>query len=138
MGKYSYVILDRDCAFDVNSLNELLTQGKAILNEAIEISEKIEASITRISEIYSGIKREYQTIPLSVSIANIPKRIKKDLYQETIDRMDIVLNKLMDEIPSCDSGLAKDMGSVQEVLQDVKRRMRWGMRRSIVMMSATG
>ncbi len=35
MGKYNSVTLDRDRAFDVNSLQELLTQGKSILNEYV-------------------------------------------------------------------------------------------------------
>ena len=46
MGKYGGVTLDRDRAFDVNSLQELLTQGKAILNKAIDLSRRMEASIS--------------------------------------------------------------------------------------------
>ena len=37
--------IDRDRAFDINAINELLTQGKAILAEAVTISQKMETSI---------------------------------------------------------------------------------------------
>ena len=49
MGKNT--TLDRDRAFDINNLNELLTQGKAILTQAITISRKMEASISAISGV---------------------------------------------------------------------------------------
>ena len=55
MGYYSNATLDRDRAFDINSINELLTQGKAILDAAISISENMETSITTISGIYAEI-----------------------------------------------------------------------------------
>lgn len=40
MGNYNGITLDRDRAFDINSLNELLMQGRTVLEEAVLISEK--------------------------------------------------------------------------------------------------
>ena len=60
MGKYNSVTLDRDRAFDGNSLQELLTQGKSILNQAIDLSRKMEASIAAIAATYSGIEGGYK------------------------------------------------------------------------------
>ena len=41
MSNHNEATIDRDRAFDINSINELLTQGKSILAEAISISGKI-------------------------------------------------------------------------------------------------
>lgn len=122
MARYSYIILDRDCAFDVDSLKELLTQGKFILEEAIAISEKIEASAQNVKEIQKEIKSEYKSTPLIANIANIPK-MKKERYEDVMDRMDTVLNKLIEEMPACDESLAKEMGNIQNVLYSMESRV---------------
>lgn len=123
MGKYRKVILDRDCAFDVDELNVLLTQGKSILNEAIELSRKMEGSISRIYETFKEIDGRYKVHNLGLDITELSGKLESDIYQDTIDRMDTVLNKLMDEIPSCDSRLAEEMSNIQEVLDSVKGRI---------------
>ena len=117
------ITLDRDRAFDINSLNELLTQGKSILNEAIRISQKMETSISTISGIYSGIDGEYKVGALGSDIASLSGTLKKDIYQDTIDRMDKILNKLINDMPSYDNSLAQSMSGIQEVLGSVKGRI---------------
>lgn len=123
MGEYKDITLDRDRAFDINSLNELLTQGKSILNEAIRISQKMETSISAISGIYSGIDGEYKVGALGSDIASLSGTLKKDIYQDTIDRMDKILTKLINDMPSYDNSLAQSMSSIQEVLGSVKGRI---------------
>ena len=120
MGKHSGVTLDKDRAFDTNSLNELLTQGKSILNEAISISEKMEASISAVSGIYNGIESKYKVGALGSDLSNLQGELQKEIYQNTINHMDTILNKLMDDMPSYDSRLARDMDSIQEALHSVK------------------
>lgn len=51
MRNHTNTPIDRDRAFDINALNELLTQGKAILTQAITISQKMETSIAAIASI---------------------------------------------------------------------------------------
>ncbi len=123
MGKYNSVTLDRDRAFDVNSLQELLNQGKSILNQAIDLSKKMEASISAISVIYNEIEKDYKVIDLGIDIARFSKALSNDIYKDTIDRMDATLNKLMDDIPSYDNNLAQSMDNIQEILNSVKGRI---------------
>lgn len=123
MGKYSSTTLDRDRAFDINSLNELLTQGKSILTEADRISRKMEASISAIAGIYGGIDGEYKIGALGSDIASLSGTLKKDIYRDTIDRMDQILNKLINDMPSYDNSLAQSMGNIQEALNSVKGRI---------------
>ena len=71
------VTLNRDCTFDINSLNEFLTQGKSILNEAISISQKMEATISAVSGIYSESDGEYKVGTLGSDISDLSGTIKK-------------------------------------------------------------
>ena len=103
MRKHNRISIDRDRAFDINAINELLTQGKAILAEAVSISQKMESSIAAIASIYSGIDGEYQVDALGSDINALSGRLRRDIYQETITRMDTVLTKLMNDIPSYDT-----------------------------------
>lgn len=123
MGEYKDITLDRDRAFDINNLNELLTQGKSILNEAIRISQKMETSISAIFGIYNGIDGEYKVGALGSDITSLSGTLKKDIYQDTIDRMDKILTKLISGMPSYDNSLAQSMSSIQEVLGSVKGRI---------------
>lgn len=123
MKNYSSAILDRDCAFDINSINELLTQGRIILTEAINISQKMEESITAIEGIYRGIDEEYKVDTLGLNIASLSGKLEKDIYQETINYMDAALVKIMDDIPAHDSSLAQSMDSIREVLNSVEGRV---------------
>lgn len=123
MGEYKDITLDRDRAFDINSLNELLTQGKSILTEAINLSQKMEESITAIKGIYSGIDGAYKVGALGSDIASLSGNLKKDIYQETINYMDAALVKIMDDIPNHDSSLAQGMDSIGDVLNSVKGRI---------------
>lgn len=115
--------LDRDRAFAVDSLSELLTQGRSILTEAIEISRKMEASIQAIRDVYDGIDKEYKVAALGSDLDGLKGKLQKDVYRETIDRMERILNKLMDDVPSYDTALAKDVDGMEEALDAVKGRI---------------
>lgn len=115
--------LDRDRAFAVDSLSELLTQGRSILTEAIEISRKMEASIQAIRDVYDGIDKEYKAAALGSDLDGLKGKLQKDVYRETIDRMERILNKLMDDVPSYDTALAKDVDGMEEALDAVKGRI---------------
>lgn len=123
MGGYNEVTLDRDRVFDVNSLNELLTQGKSILTAAISISQKMETSISTISSVYSGINGEYKVEALGSDITNLSGTLEKDIYQDTIDRMEKIITKLISDMPTYDNSLAQSMSSIQEVLDSVNGRI---------------
>ena len=123
MKKYNSTTLDRDRAFDINALNELLTQGRSILTEAISISQKMEASIAAISGIYAAIDGEYRVGALGSDLDRMSGALKKDVYQDTINRMDAILNKLINDIPSYDTTLAQSMDSIGEVLYSVQARI---------------
>lgn len=58
MGEYKGAVLDRDRAFSINDLDELLKEGKDVLNRAIDISQRMEDSILSVSNIYSGINNK--------------------------------------------------------------------------------
>ena len=62
MEEYSSTTLDRDCAFDINSICELLEQGKSVLNNAISISRQMENSISHILGAYGRIDAQYKVI----------------------------------------------------------------------------
>ncbi|MBD5494786.1 MAG: RHS repeat protein [Lachnospiraceae bacterium] len=123
MGNCSDATLDRDRAFDINSINELLTQGKAILNEAISISEKMETSISKISGVYNTIDAEYKVSALGTDIYRLSGTLKKACYQETIDSMDKILSKLISDIPTYDTSLSQSVDGIEEVLNSVKGRV---------------
>ena len=123
MGGYNEVTLDRDRAFDVNSLNELLAQGKSILTAAISISQKMETSISTISGVYSGINEDYKVEALGSDITNLSGTLEKDIYQDTIDRMGKIIAKLIIDMPTYDNRLAQNMSSIQEVLDSVNGRI---------------
>lgn len=93
MGNYNYnnITLDRDRAFDNGNLNELLTQGKNILSEAIRISGKMEEAISNISSTYDGIDGAYKVSAFDADISRLAGTLVNSSYQETIDRMDKVL-----------------------------------------------
>ena len=117
------IFIDRDRAFDINAINELLTQGKAILTEAISISQKMEISIAAIASIYNGIDAEYKVGALGSDIDALSGKLRNDIYQDTITRMDTILNKLMNDIPSYDTALAQSMDAIEETLHSVKGRI---------------
>ncbi|MBD5495760.1 MAG: RHS repeat protein, partial [Lachnospiraceae bacterium] len=123
MGNYSDATLDRDRAFDINSINELLTQGKAILNAAISISEKMETSIASISGTYDEIDAGYKVGALGTDISNLSGTLKKACYKETIDSMDKILGKLIRDIPTYDTSLSQSVDGIGEVLNSVKGRV---------------
>ncbi len=123
MGGYNEVTLDRDRAFDVNSLNELLTQGKSILNAAISISQKMETSISAISGVYSGINGDYKVEALGSDVTDLSGTLEKDIYQDTIDRMKKIITRLISDMPTYDNSLAQSMSSIQEVLGSVNGRI---------------
>ena len=123
MGKYNSVTLDRDRAFDVNSLQELLTQGKSILNQAIDLSRKMEASIAAIAATYSGIEGGYKVGALGADIDSLKGTLIKGIYQDTIDHMEKILTKLMDDMPACDSSLAQAVDGIGEILGSVRGRI---------------
>ena len=112
MGNYSDATLDRDRAFDIDSLNELLTQGKTILNAAISISENMKTSITTISGIYNEIYSSYKVRELSDDISNLSGTLNKACYQDTIDSMNKILNILTNDIPAHDTDLARKILSL--------------------------
>lgn len=123
MGNYSDATLDRDRAFDINSINELLTQGKAILNEAISISEKMETSITTISGTYAEIDAGYKVSALGSDISRLSGTLKKDCYRDTINSMDKTLSKLISDIPTYDTSLSRSVDGIKEVLNSVMGRV---------------
>ena len=124
MGNYNGITLDRDRVFDINSLNELLMQGRTVLEEAVLISEKMEESLTAISGIYKSIDEEYKVSTLGSDIASLSGKIKDEIYQETMERMNTVLTKLIDVIPAYDNALAKDVEGIRENLTDIQGRIR--------------
>lgn len=123
MAEYKDTVLDRDRAFDTGSLNELLTQGKEILTEAVSISGKMEDSISEISAVYNGIDGEYKVGALGADIDRLAGTLRKDIYQDTINRMDHILNKLIEDMPLYDSSLAQSMDGIREALDTVKARI---------------
>lgn len=123
MGKYGDTTLDRDRAFDTGSINELLTQGKSILTEAISISGKMDASLSTISGVYSGIDGEYKVGALGSDIGRLSGTLKKDIYQDTIDRMDKILTKLIEDMPLYDNSLSQSVDGIRETLDSVKGRI---------------
>ena len=123
MKNHTNTPIDRDRAFDINAINELLTQGKAILTQAITISQRMENSIAAIASIYSGIDGEYQVDALGSDINALSGRLRRDIYQETVTRMDTILTKLINDIPSYDTALAQSMDDIQETLHTVKGRI---------------
>ena len=123
MAEYKDTVLDRDRAFDTGSLNELLTQGKSILTEAVSISGKMEDSISEISAVYNGIDGEYKVGALGADIDRLAGTLRKDIYQDTINRMDHILNKLIEDMPLYDSSLAQSMDGIREALDTVKARI---------------
>ena len=124
MGNYSAAPPDRDRAFDINSLNELLLAGRAILTEAVRISEEMEKSITAVSGIYDTIDPQYRTGALGADIHALTGKIKDEIYQETMERMETILTKLINEIPACDSAAAKEMDAAEQTLTDIQGRIR--------------
>ena len=123
MGKYNSVTLDRDRAFDVNSLQELLTQGKSILNKAIDLSKKMEVSISAIASTYSGIEGGYRVGALGADIDSLRGTLVKGIYQDTIDQMEKILTKLMDDMPAYDNSLAQAVDGIGEILGSVRGRI---------------
>ena len=123
MGEYNSVILDQDRAFSINDLDELLEGGKDILNRAIDISRRIEDSILIVSDVYSGVKSEYRETNLGTDIAKMSHALSNDIYQDTINRMEATINKIINDVPSYDSSLARSMDDIQEALYSVKGRI---------------
>lgn len=123
MGEYRDTTLDRDRAFDTGNINELLTQGKSILTEAISISGKMDASLSSISGVYSGIDGEYKVGALGSDIDRLSGNLKKDIYQDTIDRMDKILTKLIEDMPLYDNNLSQSVDGIREALDSVKGRI---------------
>lgn len=115
--------LDRDRAFDINNLNELLTQGTAILTQAIAISQKMEASVSAISGVYGGIDEGYKVAALGTAVNSLSGKLYKDIYQDTINSMDRTLNKLIDNMPAYDSQLAKGLEGIEEVFGSIRGRI---------------
>ena len=123
MGKYSSAALDRDRAFDMDSLNELLTCGREILTQAVSISERMEASIAAISGVYNGIDGGYKVGALGSDIASLSGKLEKQIYQDTMNRMEKTITKLTNDMPSYDSSLAQSVDGIREVLDAVKGRV---------------
>lgn len=117
------MVIDRDRAFDIDRLNDLLTQGRSILTEAISISQKMDASISAIFQIYRGIDGKYKVADLGLDIVSLSGKLEKDIYQDNLNRMDHILNKLINDMFSYDSSLAQSMDGIGEVLDTIKGRV---------------
>lgn len=115
--------LDKDRAFDTASLNELLTQGRGILNAAIDISKKMEDSIGTISSIYSEIDSTHKLRELSDDITSLSGTLDKECYHNTIRSMKEILDNLINNIPSHDTSLAQSMDGIVEVLDSINGRI---------------
>ncbi len=61
MREYADIVFEENRAFNVNTMEELLTEGKAIRIEVIDISGRIESSVARIAAIYKATST-YNTI----------------------------------------------------------------------------
>ena len=123
MKNYDKVSMNRDRAFDIHSLNELLMEGRSILEEAIDIGRKMEASISAIFKTYLEINGEYKVADLGLDIVSLSGKLEKDIYQDTLNRMDYILKKLIRDMPTYDSSLAQSMDGIGEVLDSVKGRI---------------
>lgn len=123
MGEYGSTILDRDRAFDEKSMGELLIEGKTIITAAKDTSEEIEGSISRIAIAYGKIPAEYKVGALENDFTEMRGRLVKECYQDTINRMDILLNRLINQIPAFDSSLAQSMNSIEDVVNSTKGRI---------------
>ena len=123
MGNGKGTALDRDRAFDTGSINELLTQGRSILTEAVSISEKMEASISTIAGVYSGIDGEYRVGALGADIDRLSGTLRKEIYQDTMERMEKILTKLIEDMPFYDNSLSQGVNGIQEALGSVKGRI---------------
>lgn len=123
MGKYSNTVLDRDRAFDISMMDELLEEGKTVLKAAIDISRKIGDSVSRIDDAYAEIPAGYKEGALGNAISDMRTKLLESSYEETMDRMEGILNKLMEEVPAYDSKLAESMDGMEEVLNSLRRRI---------------
>ncbi|MCM1263048.1 MAG: DUF6531 domain-containing protein, partial [Butyrivibrio sp.] len=123
MGNYSETTLDRDRAFDTNNLNDLLIQGKTVLKAAIDISGNMEDSIAAILGVYNRIEPEYRVSALGSDASALSGTLKKECYQNTIDSMDKIINKLINDIPTYDTSLAQGMDGIVEALNSIKGRI---------------
>lgn len=92
--------LDRDRVFDGGNLEELLTQGKNILSEAIRIGENLQKAAANISTTYAGINDEYKVQELRIDALNVMEMITANSsgYQETIAHMERNLTKLRENL----------------------------------------
>jgi len=86
--------LDRDMAFNTDAMNDLLTQGKSVLSEAIRISGEINTSISNIATVYESIDAGYKVTDIATDITSIRLQLMSSCYQDTIDRMDTLLTNL--------------------------------------------
>lgn len=115
MEKYN-ASLNRDRAFDVGNLQELLAQGKKLITQAIDTSREMEDAISRIQETYGTIDAEYKVSGLGAEIGRLlSEGLVKECYQEAIEYMEKILTKLMTDMPEYDSAIAKDMEELREI-----------------------
>lgn len=121
--KYINTALDRDRAYDTDNISELYINGKEILSAAKDITDKMNAAIDNISMTYNNIKAEYKVSSLGVDIGKLANSLNNNIYQDTIDRMDKFLPKLMSDIPEDDTALAQNMDGIEETLNSVKGRI---------------
>jgi len=115
--------LDRDMAFDTDAMNDLLTQGKSVLSEAIRISGEINTSISNIATVYESIDASYRVTAIPEDALKIRLQLMKNNYQDTLDRMDTMLTRLIGQIPVNDLSFSQSINSVGEVLDSVKMRV---------------
>ena len=61
---------------------------------------------------------------LGTAVTGLSGKLQKDIYQDTINSMDRILNKLINDMPAYDSQLAQGMEGIEEVFGSVKGRIR--------------
>ncbi len=75
------------------------------------------------SGIHDRIDKEYRGCALGLDTVGLSGRLEKHFYQDTIESMDTILRKLINDMAYYDNSLAKEMNNIQEALHSVKGKV---------------
>ncbi|MBC2213326.1 RHS repeat protein [Listeria seeligeri] len=114
--------LQQNKVFQIEALQELLQTTKDLMNVAIFISENMDNEVRDLSNNIAEIPAEAKNHSLDALLDN---KFEKSDFQDCINKLEKVLTKLIDEIPSYDKAsgsLVKEITSITQRLNNTARQ----------------
>lgn len=107
--------LERNRVFDKATLEELLSQGIALMEQAEVLTNAYESSTQKIRDLAAKVPSEAKDFGLTATLDTMGGSFfSTEIYQEMNVRLRYLINKLMDNVYSYDTAAAETVNMISE------------------------